>query len=112
MHIATALISDETYERMKIELIRVVPRLKYAVTDLKRVYFFAPDDVRGRWSEPGPGGTDLLPPATTIRVRDVFPLNQPCVFRSGGGRGRYVVHRIMDPFGPFDNCYIVDWPED
>jgi len=106
MHISTALLTLETYERMKRELIKTLPRVKYVVSDLKRVYMFAPAAVAGRWREPGPGVPDLLPPATPRECREVFPMDQPCLFRSGGGRGRYIVHRMEKPFGPYDSCTV------
>lgn len=116
MHLSTTLLSTETYDRMKRELIKTLarkhPPVRYVVSDLKRVYLFAPDDVRPRWAEPGPGGDDLLPPQTPANCRAVFPIDQPCVFRSGGGRGRYVVHRMVKPFGPYDNCFIPGWPDE
>ncbi|MBL8866580.1 MAG: hypothetical protein JNK93_13560, partial [Planctomycetia bacterium] len=34
-----------------------------------------------------------LPPG----AKDVFPYDQPIVFRSDGGRGRYVVHERTHP---------------
>jgi hypothetical protein len=50
-------------------------------------------------------GPDMLPPFFTKRLRESFPYNQPAVFRSDNGRGRYIVHRIVNPFTHTD----LDW---
>jgi len=55
-------------------------------------------------SEPGPG---LLPRVIPAACREVFPMNQPAVFRSGNGRGRYVVHVLTNPVGDVD---VPGWP--
>jgi hypothetical protein len=42
-------------------------------------------------------GPDLLPTGMLPEIRDEFPFDQPAVFRSGGGRGRYVIHELKHP---------------
>lgn len=111
MHLSTTMMGLDTYERMKRELIKTLPNVKYVVSDLKRVYLMADGEARSGWVEPGPGNGDLLPPNLPPVCRDVFPMYEPCLFRSGNGRGRYIVHRVTRPFGPYDNCYIPPWPE-
>jgi hypothetical protein len=59
---------------------------------------FFPKNVQDRMDEPG-SGLDLLPPVLPPGTRKAFPLNQPTVFRSAGGRGRYLVHRLVNPVG-------------
>lgn len=100
MHLSTAIgMGDYAYERVKAEVTAAAPGVKFAVSDLRRVPLFFPPEARTRMNEPGP---DLLPPVVPASSRSVFPLNQPAVFRSGNGRGRYVVHRVENPVGEVD----------
>lgn len=90
MHVDTPLIRKATYEFMKDELIRVaLPRAKYVVSDLSRTFVASPPERMYDWNRPG---IDLPEIASTA-----FPYNQPVVFRSGNGRGRYVVHEVRTP---------------
>lgn len=110
MHINTCIVGVEQYERMKRELIKLLAagKVKYIVSDLTRVYAMAPDKYRVGKEQAGP---DLLPPKLLKDRREVFPLDRPAVFRSGGGKGRYLIHVMTGTFGPFDNCYVLDeWP--
>jgi hypothetical protein len=113
MHLNTTYIATETYEMMKRELIKTLrdsqPPIRYIVSDLLRVYAYAPVRIRTKLGE---SGSDLLPPNLTDLHRETFPLDRPAIFRSGNGHGRYLIH-VYDParpFGPFDHCYIAPWP--
>ncbi len=90
MHVDTPLIRPATYAYMKEELIRdAVPRAKYVVTDLCRTFVNAPPELASEWHRREPP----LPPLAFT----VFPYSGPAVFRSGNGRGRYVVHEMKNP---------------
>lgn len=110
MHLSTPpAISPDHYDRTQAEveaaLDRPHPRVRFVVSDLKRLSVYQPPPVQPRWAEPGRGPNDHLPPVLdewdaelqleypgSQKLRDLFPLDQPTVFRSGHGRGRYVVH--------------------
>ena len=95
MHVNTTLVSQKTYYRMKRELVKfALPKAKYIVTDLIRVYVTAPPEMQPHWVDAGP---DFLPASMTAKSRACFPYNQPAIFRSGGGTGRYVIHRLVNP---------------
>lgn len=98
VHLSTVTAMGEPqYERMRDETKAAAPRVRFAVTDLYRVFNRGvPFDV-ARMSQPGTNG--FLPPALAKDLPNLaatFPLNQPTVFRSGQGRGRYVVHRVVE----------------
>lgn len=99
MHVDTPLIRRETYYRMRKELVeQALPKAKYVVSDLYRFYVPVPP------SEPAfqnmtTAGDDLLPTMFPPVGRAIFPGNQPAVFRSGNGHGRYIVHKIENPIG-------------
>lgn len=100
MHLSTAVgMGPDQYTWVKREVERAAPRVRFVVSDLLRLSLFYDYDEHLRMSEPGPAATDLIPPVVRPEQRTVFPLNQPTVFRSGGGRGRYVVHRWTRPVG-------------
>jgi hypothetical protein len=100
MHLSTATeMGDDPYRWVKAEVYAAAPRVRFVVSDLRRVTRFYPLADRLRFNEPGPGGGDLLPPIITPASRAAFPLNQPAVFRAGHGRGRYVVHALVNPIG-------------
>jgi hypothetical protein len=50
---------------------------------------------------PPPGPTTELPPDFPAWGKDVYPWNQPVVFRAG----RYFVHEVRDPHGEIDFPY-------
>jgi hypothetical protein len=115
MHVNTALIGDEQYNRMRIELVKLLrdgrPAIRYVVSDLTRAYAEAPPRFKGGMWAAGP---DRLPPTMPANHRATFPFDRPAVYRSRNGHGRYLIH-IYDrgqPFGPFDDCYVAEWPED
>jgi hypothetical protein len=84
---------------VKDEVTRAAPGVRFVVSDLLRLSLFYEYDEQLQIKEPGPSPTDHLPPVVPMDDRHVFPLNQPTVFRSGGGRGRYVVHVLTRPVG-------------
>lgn len=97
MHISTTFVSMRNYNRMTIELHKkALPHAKYIVSDLLHTMRVCEDEVWERRVEAGP---DLLPPDFSPDLRESFPYNQPAVFRSNGGRGRYIIHRIEKPIG-------------
>jgi len=107
MHLSTAVgMGPEAYDRVRTEVVAAAPGVRFVVSDLVRVALFFPPDVQARMHEPGP---DLLPPVLPPQCRAPFPMNQPAVFRSGGGRGRYVVHVLTKPIGDID---VPGWPHD
>jgi hypothetical protein len=117
MHVNTGIIGDEQYNRMKIELIKLLrdgrPPIRYVVSDIVRAYAGAPPRLRALIGE---AGQDLLPLTLPAKHRATFPFDRPAMFRSGGGHGRYLIH-VYDParpFGPYDSC-LVDvggWPDE
>jgi hypothetical protein len=115
MHLSTPSIAEAQYERMKIELRRVLathePQVRYIVSDLVRDYVGAPPRLKAGMGAAGP---DRLPPTLPADHRSTFPFDRPAIFRSGGGHGRYLIH-VYDrarPFGPYDNCYFPAWPSE
>lgn len=97
MHFSTApAMGDDQFKWVQDEvkelLARRQPRLRYIVSDLRRLSLNAGPAGEGRFDEPGPGPHDHLPAAVTREDRALFPYDRPTVFRSGNGRGRYVVH--------------------
>ncbi len=90
MHVDTPVIHQQTYAFMKEELLRdAIPKAQYVVIDLCRTYVSAPPGRFDDWSK----RDFVLPPI----AQTVFPYNQPIVFRSDNGRGRYVVYELKNP---------------
>lgn len=90
MHVDTPLIRQATYGFLREELLRdAVPRAKYVVADLCRAFVAAPPELERAWKRHEPP----LPPIAFT----AFPYNQTPVFRSGDGRGRYVVYELTRP---------------
>ncbi len=99
MHVDTPLISRETYAMMKKELIEdALPKAKYVVSDVYRFYVPVPNDSPA-FREMMTAGDDRLPLSFPVGAKRLFPCNQPAVFRSGGGHGRYIVHELKNPVG-------------
>ncbi|MBX9584557.1 MAG: hypothetical protein K2X87_30005, partial [Gemmataceae bacterium] len=94
------------YRRVREEVTAAAPGVRFVVGDLARVGLQYPDWAQAFMWEAGP---DLLPPVIPDECREVFPLNQPAVFRSGGGHGRFVVHRLTGPVG---EVHTPPWPCD
>ncbi|MBN9520421.1 hypothetical protein J0H58_18150, partial [bacterium] len=98
MHLSTAAgMGDRQYEMVQAEVARAAPGVRYVISDIRRLSLFYSYEDQQRVGEPGPSPTDHLPPVVPMADRNVFPLDQPTVFRSGGGRGRYVVHALVCP---------------
>jgi hypothetical protein len=79
----------ETEEKKRI-------KYKYVISDLEWVALTAGDDHQLRAAMLGPPRSppvDLLPAVTPYP--NEFPFNQPTIFRTRNGAGRYVVHRVM-----------------
>jgi hypothetical protein len=90
LHVDTPLIRRATYEYLKEELVRdAVPRARYVVGDLCRTFVAAPPERADDWMRES---VELPPIAYTA-----FPYNQPEVYRSDRGRGRYVVYELRHP---------------
>lgn len=89
LHADTPLIRDATYQYMRAELLESAPRARYVVSDLCRTFVSAPPERKDDWHS----RSIELPPG----AKDVFPYDQPIVFRSEDGRGRYVVHELTHP---------------
>jgi hypothetical protein len=69
---------------------------KYAVNDLEWAALSAHNpQQRAAFLGPARSPTDLLPHA--VPYPDEFPFNQPTLFRSRNGNGRYIVHLIVKP---------------
>jgi hypothetical protein len=85
-------LGPEQEVRVRTELCGV-PRPRWAVSDLLRLEAVDPA-VAGRLTDAGP---DRLPTTLPGWARREFPYDQPAIFRSGGGRGRYVVHELRRP---------------
>jgi hypothetical protein len=102
MHVYTAISisvgEDETGEsgrrRVLEELKRAKERgAKYVISDLAWVALSAHDErQRAAFTGPARSPTDLLP--AVVPYPKEFPFNQPTLFRSRNGTGRYVVHLI------------------
>ena len=88
---------EENLDRVRKTVDQVIRSgtVRFVVSDLRRVVAEYPPDRKLRMNEPGQDG-DLLPPVLHPVSRQVFPMDQPPVFRSGNGRGRYVVHILKD----------------
>jgi hypothetical protein len=87
-------VQEEVEER----LANPNPPVRFIVSDLRRLSIYFDPVTAAQFDEPGPGPNNHLPAAVDWlddereKMRDMFPLDQPTVFRSGNGRGRYVVH--------------------
>jgi hypothetical protein len=72
------------------------PKYQYVITDLEWVALVVGDDQERRALFLGPAQNppDELLPAFTPYPNE-FPFNQPTIFRTRNGTGRYVVHRVV-----------------
>jgi len=99
LHVNTAImISPRAHSQVLDELYRTAGTARYAVSDLGWAALGQKPEVKAAVLGPGPGPGELLGPALD-RHRRTFPFNQKAVFRSGNGRGRYVVHELVPPLG-------------
>jgi len=97
MHFSTApAMGDAQFywvqDEVKEALVRPHGRIRFIVSDLRRLSLHAGPADEWRFDEPGPGPHNHLPEAVPPEHRALFPYDRPTVFRSGNGRGRYVVH--------------------
>jgi hypothetical protein len=77
-------------DQIRAELCAAAPRVRYVVSDLNLIGLYWGGDIRT-------AGPDLYPVGFDSGLRAEFPYQQPAVFRSGGGRGRYIVHELRHP---------------
>jgi hypothetical protein len=74
--------------RVDAELAAALPHVRWVVGDLR--YLAGADPLAiGDWTAAGP---DKLPPELSRYYRGIFPFVHPAVYRTGGGRGRFVVY--------------------
>lgn len=90
-HVITAMKFRSRREQIRQEAFASPAR--YVVSDLVTVWYVSPIDL----SYPA-GPADRLPNGFPDWGANVYPWNQPVVFRAG----RYVVHGITDPRGEID----------
>ncbi|HSQ54214.1 MAG TPA: hypothetical protein VLM40_00600 [Gemmata sp.] len=91
-------ISDRAYSRVRAELMAAAGTARYAISDLELPAMGESPAERARiLGPPSCRPHDLLPTGLPRAYRDVFPFNQPAVFRSRGGLGRYVMHELHPP---------------
>ena len=83
-------IDPAARRRVDAELAAALPAAKWVVGDLRFAAAVDPEGV-GDWTE---AGADKLPPGLSDGWRGQFPFDRPAAFRSGGGRGRYVVYAV------------------
>jgi hypothetical protein len=97
MHVNTARGIADGQAKVVAEM-HANPAVRFVVADLRWHWFQIADAAeRARYAEPGPSPDDLLPPAAQhLRDRpDQWPFDtRLTVFRSGAGRGRYVVFAV------------------
>jgi hypothetical protein len=86
-------------DRVQAELAATAGTARFAVSDLEFAALGQNAATRDEILGPPHTETDLLPLAVAPIHRREFPFNQPTVFRSRGGLGRYVVHALTPPFG-------------
>jgi hypothetical protein len=94
LHVSQMIgVGPAQQDRVRAELSAAAPHVRWVVSDLWR----AGADVPESLGDPTSTGPDLLPLGMIPEVRDEFPFDQPAVFRSGGGRGRYILHELKHP---------------
>ncbi len=100
MHVTTiSSLDDQTFLWLQAEAKEASGKARYAVSDLERVGHLYPRDQKALLWKSGP---DLFPPRLPQEARKVFPMDQPAVFRSRNGTGRYIVHRVTHPSEHFN----------
>lgn len=100
MHTSTAqAIGSFGAATVMKELAETAGTARFAVGDLEWCAVEATPEERLSMLGPSESATQLLPPAILPWQRASFPYNQPAVYRSRGGLGRYTVHKLTPPFG-------------
>ena len=102
MHVNTAASigqwrTDGETGRDKVmrELKHDTPRARFVVNDLEWVTLSAQtDEQRAAWTGPARNPPHDLMPAATPYPNE-FPFNQPTLFRTRNGTGRYIVHKVV-----------------
>lgn len=94
VHINTVRGINDGMGKIVAEM-RANPAVRFVVVDLQWYWFQIDDPAeRERYREPGPATDDHLPVAARW-LRGYWPFNtELSVFRSGNGRGRYVVFAV------------------
>jgi len=88
-----AMLGQWQADAVNAEFDAAAPNVKYVISDLLKAADDEPSPLD--WTATGP---DLLPPGLSADARKNFPNREPAVFRSGRGRGRYIVHELRHPF--------------
>lgn len=86
------------------------PKFRYVISDLEWVALTAGDDQPLRAAMIGPPANppdNLLPALTPYPFE--FPFNQPTVFRTRNGTGRYVVHLVANLDDGPSVVFVRDW---
>lgn len=100
MHVNTAQgISDAAHARVQVELAATAGVARYAVSDLEYPAIFFSPEKRRLLLGPLTNDQTLLPVALDEESRTKFPFNQRAIYRTRGGRGRYIVHELTPPLG-------------
>jgi hypothetical protein len=100
MHINTAQnISDEARARVQAELAATAGVARYAVSDLEYPALGLSPGQRAILLGTFVNDQTLLPVALDEQARARFPFNQRVVYRTRGGRGRYLIHELTPPLG-------------
>jgi hypothetical protein len=98
MHTCTAQsIGEIGNSQVRKELSATEGIARFAIGDLNWAKAGTPENGEMVFGPPR-STTDLLPVDLQPCYRTTFPFNQPTVFRSRGGMGRYTVHRLTPPF--------------
>lgn len=106
MHVNTARLINHECDRRVCDDCRANTAARFAVIDLRWfAHLTLPEQMRWEYNEPGRSADDLLPPVADWVREDQrryatvpelpFDISRT-VFRSGGGRGRYVVFQLKD----------------
>ena len=100
MHVNTAQgISDAAHARVQAELAAAAGVARYAVSDLEYPAIFCSTEKRLLLLGPLTDDRTLLPVVLDDESRTKFPFNQRAIYRTRGGRGRYIVHELTPPLG-------------
>lgn len=106
MHVFTIkVMGKDADDRMHHEVDRAMPYCRFIVSDLC-ITTLGHDPGTEAWQIIAQPGTedDLLPTDFPQCWREEFPFDRRAIFRSGNGRGRYIVHALNEwapsPYNP------------